>query len=214
MSKVRYVERKIQDRNHVTRLFISAAAGSVIGATAALLLAPKSGRKFRKDLYETYEDLSEKGQEFIDDTVKKGHRAARTAADMAENFKDSAKEFIGQAPEASNPNINLLIGAIGGGLLGAAAIYLLAPKGEEEEESFAQKVKSAGRSATENLRSVDWVETAKDIVETIHNKVSSHHHNGSEVEEEVQEQGHNKIHDVIEFASLGLRLWENIKKRR
>src|SRR5262249_19291617 len=153
---------------------------------------------------DAYEDLSDRGRDFFNDAVDKGQTAAQSAGEFAGNLKDAARGFLRRAPESSNPQINLLIGALAGGALGAATIYALAKR--KEEANFAQRIKSAGRK----IGSVDWFDTAKNVLETIQNRINVH--NESEVEGDVRL--HNKLRDAIEFAHLGLRLWENIKKRR
>lgn len=203
MSKIRYLERK--EPSSITRIMLSVVAGGVVGATTALLLAPKSGKKLRGDLYDAYEDMSDRGREFINDAVDRGQCAAKSAGEYADNMKTAARDFIRKAPEASSPNVNLIIGAVAGGCLGAAAIYLLSSK--ENEVDFAQKIRAAGSK----ISSTNWLDTARNVLDTIQQKVNGQH-NGSEMEEGVH--GHNKMQEVLEFASLGLRLWENIKKRR
>jgi ABC-type enterobactin transport system permease subunit len=97
-----YAKQTACSDNHVTNLLISAAVGSVVGASAALLLTPKSGERLRKDITNTYQDLTDKTQDF------------------AENIKETASQFI--SPEN---NSHLLLGALGGGILVATAVYLL-----------------------------------------------------------------------------------------
>lgn len=202
------MHRKIHEDSQLKFFLFSAAAGTVIGAATALLAAPKTGKKLRKDLYDTYENITEQGQEFFQDAVDKGQYAAKAAGQYMDDIKEAAKNLVSYAPEASNSNINLLVGALAGGCIGAAAVFWLSPKAEEE--SFTQKIKEASRTARESLNSVDWVDTARDVIETIYNKVNSNHHNGSTVE---GYKGQSKIQDALELANVGLRLWDNIKKR-
>ena len=74
MSKQKAAEYTISTQDQVTKIFLSVVAGGLVGATAALLFAPKAGHKLRKDIYHTYEDLSSRGQDFYDDAIKSGRK--------------------------------------------------------------------------------------------------------------------------------------------
>ena len=54
----------------VTSYTFTFVAGAIIGAAAALLLAPKPGKKFQKDVKEFAEDSAENIQNFVK-SVKK-----------------------------------------------------------------------------------------------------------------------------------------------
>jgi gas vesicle protein len=175
-----------KEANRLTTLFLSVLAGGVVGAATAFLIAPTTGKKLRKGLCDTYEDISERGQEMFHET-----------ADFAENVKDKARKIIDSMPDVSNPNLSLLIGAVGGSILGAAAIYMLTPKAEE---GFAEKIKAAGG---------DWLETARDVLETLHQRIYA-----EKGAEELEEKKPSHMKDALALAALGLRLWDNIKQRR
>src|SRR5690349_7494882 len=83
MTRIKYMDRR--NRNPVTSIMLTAVAGGVMGAAAALLLAPKSGRRLRADLVDAYEDLSERGKDLINDAMDRGQNAAKSAGDFAEN---------------------------------------------------------------------------------------------------------------------------------
>jgi len=213
MAKIKQTEQN-ESSSQASNLLISATAGTIIGATAALLLTPKSGKRLRNDLYEAYENISEKGQDIIEDVVERGQKVADSASEYAANIKDGAANMLGTS-QNSTSNTNLILGALGGGILGAAAIFLLLPSHDDDNtEGLTSKIKAAAKSA----KKINWIETAKDIMETIQSKVSDYpQHNGSVAAEEEDEEGsHEKstFHDVLKLASTGLRLWQNVKKRR
>jgi gas vesicle protein len=191
-------------------LLLSAAAGGIVGATTALLFAPQSGEKLRKGIYETYDDISKTVQDFSGDVMEKGQKAASTAAEYVDSVKGTATHLFAPSKKTDS-NLPLFIGAIGGALLGAATVVLLSSK-EEKHEGFASKIKDAGKSFTENLNAGDWVETAKEIIGAISDKV---HHNGEAVEEHLKEiKNQSPLKEAFEWAALGLRAWQNMKKGR
>lgn len=191
MTKVKIQDRRTLSQRKITNLFFLVAAGGLIGVTAGLLMAPKAGRKIRRELFNTYEDLADKGQELAQDLVEKG-------SEYVNNIRSS---------EEKTSNTTLLIGVIGGGLLGAAAAYIFTRE-PSEPEGITDRFRAAGRSAAENLRSINWFETAKEILEAMSEK-ASHHHNGSKVAEDMQ---HN-FNEVLKWANLGLSVWQNLQKR-
>jgi len=56
--------------NHLTSYSFTFVAGAVIGAAVALLLAPKPGKKFQKDVKEFAEDSAENIQKFVKNVKK------------------------------------------------------------------------------------------------------------------------------------------------
>lgn len=68
--------------------------GGIVGATAALLLAPKSGKEIRRDLSRTYEDVSETAHDLAHSVSKKGHRYANNISGQAGEWTDKVKEFL------------------------------------------------------------------------------------------------------------------------
>jgi len=61
---------KRKKENHVTSYSFTFAAGAVIGAAVALLLAPKPGKKLQKDVKEFAEDSAENIQKFVKNVKK------------------------------------------------------------------------------------------------------------------------------------------------
>jgi len=71
------------------------------GALTALLLAPKSGKQFRRDLKRGYEDARETLEEWaeeakdrVSDAKERVRDVAGRGADLAEEIRDSAREKV------------------------------------------------------------------------------------------------------------------------
>lgn len=64
---------------------LGAFLGTVVGGITALLFAPKTGEKMRKDLSRTCDDLCCKTEDFM-------HSASCQAKDLLEKTKDLASE--------------------------------------------------------------------------------------------------------------------------
>ncbi len=71
--------------NGQTSFITGGTLGAIIGATAALLLAPQSGARLREDLGEKYEEIRDKAEEFMEDINDKREHAM----DQMEDWKDT-----------------------------------------------------------------------------------------------------------------------------
>lgn len=79
--------------------------GAGAGALAALLLAPKSGKQFRKDLQRNYEDARDVFSDWADETKDRvrdasdsvrdaATRGVKAATDLAEDLRETARQNI------------------------------------------------------------------------------------------------------------------------
>lgn len=75
-------------------LLIGGLIGGVLGVTIGLFLAPKPGQELRRDLVDTYEDISERTQDFADDISKKGKFFAKNARSKANKWLDLARHLV------------------------------------------------------------------------------------------------------------------------
>ncbi|MCD4670031.1 MAG: YtxH domain-containing protein [Actinomycetia bacterium] len=84
-----------ENKCYVPGIIITLAAGLAAGFAAGILLAPKSGKKTRKELIE-------KGEEFVVRS-REGFEIAKVkfaeAVDMGEEFMEKSKETIQKATE-------------------------------------------------------------------------------------------------------------------
>jgi gas vesicle protein len=74
---------------------MGAVVGGLLGAMAALLLAPKSGRDLRKDISDQYGTISEKTQQIASTVSEKTANIAKTATTHTTEWVDKAKEVAG-----------------------------------------------------------------------------------------------------------------------
>jgi gas vesicle protein len=85
---------------------IGAVVGGLLGAMAALLLAPKSGRELRQDISEQYGTISEKTQQIANTVSEKTQQIAstvgektaviaKTATTHTADWVDKAKDVAG-----------------------------------------------------------------------------------------------------------------------
>lgn len=83
------------DEHNCSKIALGALLlGSVVGATTALLLAPKSGKQIRKDICEACEDISDKTHELACSIGDRGHDAAEVIQDQASELVDKARSIL------------------------------------------------------------------------------------------------------------------------
>lgn len=80
------------DRN-TSEMFLAFGAGALLGAAAALLLAPKSGRETRRDIRRLAGDAVDRSRELADQVKAKTHETT----DAAGRFIRDQKERVGHA---------------------------------------------------------------------------------------------------------------------
>ena len=211
--------RKVSTTNdHLTKLLLGVAAGGLVGAGAAFFLASRQEETFQDNLADAYKSVRSKAQNY----AKKG---INSVSDYAETIKDKANDFLESSYENSGSTTTILLGALGGGILGIATILLLSPEtGKEIRDDLAEAyekttdlashLSKTGKNAAENLSSIDWVDLAKTVLQTVTNNIQSEDVRHG-VEEEFEEVGaRTNIPEILKFATMGLHLWQNVKGRR
>jgi len=74
--------------------FLGALIGGAIGAVAALLLAPKSGRELRRDIVDTTTDVYDKATDYVSSTIEEGKHKAQHIFSKTGDYYDDAKDKI------------------------------------------------------------------------------------------------------------------------
>lgn len=82
-------------------LLIGGLVGGIVGAALGLLLAPKSGEDLRQDIADTYEDITERTQEFTDNVKKRGKSFAKTTSSKANKWFALAQDLVGDLTEGA-----------------------------------------------------------------------------------------------------------------
>ncbi|WP_239618488.1 YtxH domain-containing protein [Cohnella mopanensis] len=76
-----------------------ALIGGVIGATAALLLAPKSGRELRSDIRDKYASVQDRTQRMLTDAGHKTQEIAAQVGQTASGIVDKTRSALSAAKE-------------------------------------------------------------------------------------------------------------------
>jgi gas vesicle protein len=79
--------------------FKGALIGGVIGATAALLLAPKSGRELRVDIRDRYNSVQDRTKQVLSDAGNKTQELAKQVGQQATDIMDKTRSAISTAKE-------------------------------------------------------------------------------------------------------------------
>jgi len=181
--------------NHLTPLLISAAAGAIIGALVAIYKPDQNARMWGFTVSNTYNKLS----------------------DSLEDVGYAAKG----TKKSSNKKI-LWLGAIAGGVIGLTAVTLLSNKnGRKKGAGFLDSIKGVGQSAVQSIQSIDWMDVAEHVADSVGEKIGGNEDEEEEEEEdqeseeeEIDNETSSKIQSIVNLGILGLNIWQNLKKRR
>lgn len=77
--------------------------GLGVGATIALLLAPKTGKQTRKDLRRRYDDARDTLQDWSEDAQDRLKDVADTAQDQLRNVADRSADWADELRQAARP---------------------------------------------------------------------------------------------------------------
>jgi gas vesicle protein len=217
---------------------VGATIGSLLGSVTALLIAPKSGRGLRKDICNAYcnvsdktHDLANKGKSLAKNVGCQTCDWASKARSAVEGAKKSIKGWVSEEEEIEEEETtrDLLIGGLAGGILGAVVGLLMAPKPGEElrqdiidtyedvsdrTHEFANGVTKKGKAfaKTASKKANKWLDIAHELVDDLTENAQD---TGEDIFDKAKDLiQNNRLHDVMDWASLGVRLWKGVKSRR
>lgn len=191
-------------------LALSAAAMGLAGAVTYFLLntnnKKKNNKHLGKYLFDTYQDYKDEAEDIANNVYEKSKHIYDYATDYAENVKDKTSELM------EKPASLLLLGATGALVIGGSIAYMLNRK--PHASSFIDKfmdsvdnIKESASSFSDNIASQDWVQTLKNVLETIDERSHSREHSS-------KSSSNFSIQNVIDLGIGGLKLWESISKRK
>jgi len=73
--------------------------GGVIGAAAALLLAPKSGRELRSDICDRYSTIQDRTKQILSDAGGKTQEIAKQVGQQASDIADKTRSALSAAKD-------------------------------------------------------------------------------------------------------------------
>jgi len=91
--------------NRVTASAFMLIAGGILGAGLALLFAPKSGKRTRRDIARLARKTKQRAEDIVDDFID-------TISDMTEVVGDKAAEILDQGKDIAHEAKNELLRAI------------------------------------------------------------------------------------------------------
>ena len=177
-----------------------ALIGGVLGGIAALLAAPKSGKCLRDDIANGYNTINKRSHEFADGVREQGQSIYNAINGIEEDHSHNS----------------LLVGGALGAVIGAIAALLVAPKaGNKLREQLGDKYEEIRDKAEDALNQFnktrhnveDKIDDWKDTLVTLVEKLSSNKHNG-------KQGSSSSVEEIIDWANLGIRLYNQIQRRR
>jgi gas vesicle protein len=90
-------ETMADENNRITSGALMLIAGGIIGAGLALLFAPQSGKKTRRDINRIARKTKHKAEDMVDDFVDAVSDMAEVVGDKAADILDQGKELAHEA---------------------------------------------------------------------------------------------------------------------
>jgi hypothetical protein len=169
----------------ISNIAIGTAAACLVGAIAAGVIISNNKKKASK--WDRFYDVITNSEDYVHDAIDKGHETVDSIRETASNFFDNHKEGSSK---------NLFLGLVGAGLLGASAIYLIGQKDHDELNG----------NSFYGFNVNKW----KDIGQTVFDAVSEKIHHDSKS----QKRDQGPVQHVMDWAYVGLNLWNEFQKRR
>ena len=199
--------QKIKTEGGKNPLLLGGIAGALLGAVSGFLLAPKPSRELFSSLADQFQDVTDKTLSLVSNINQKSQEIAlgisTQTAEWAEKTLETTDHILRElllwedaVKEAANT-------------VTRKAESMNEPDRRDrvlEVLDWAQNALRMGENVTTEVKA--WARVVNDIAE----KVRSHPDTFN-VEPEVSSHASN-ARDILEWAALGVSLWQNIKKKR
>jgi len=231
--------------NHFTtkEVIIGVAIGSLIVSVGALLMAPKAG-KWKKSMSDVYEDIADRTHGMTDSMIKKSkclmhmncaepdwtQKAKSLLSDMSKYLTCSKKNDV-KCDLFEKHGPDFLVGALAGGIVGAVAGLLVAPKPgdklrsdfidayedmsdktQEFTDTFQKKGKKIARTAQKQANK--WLDLAHTVINEFVDNAEEINDQVTEKVKDYADSGKERVGQALEWAALGLKVWKSLTKNR
>lgn len=175
------------------QMFKALAIGGLIGVSSYYLFNTKQGARLRKDLRRFTQELSDKASEMAEEAEDLKEELMDRGHEFYNNTRKSLLNGKSHSPELSSSTIAK--GALAATVLGAVAVFLLSR--EDKSHDFIKQTSRYAKGLTDKARNIiDELDEAR------------------ERGEEIASSGSSALNDVIQLATLGLKLYQTVKKGR
>ena len=187
-------------------LALGAVAMGLAGIGTFLLLNSKNKKRgFGEQIYDSYGEYAENAEDIANNVYEKGREIYDYATECAGNIRNKMKD---------SPHWSLfLLGAAGGITIGGTIAYMISHQ-PHANKNFLNKlidvldnIKESAGSISENINSSEWLERAKDVLETINDKVGLEKNSS-------KSHGNFSIKNAIDLGLTGFKLWECVSKKK
>lgn len=185
------------------KLLCNSVVGTLLCAISGLFLAPKSGSQLRHYLTDTYQEVNDRTWELLHSLNQKGGEAAEAIAEQTIEWMEKTIEIADEVTSEVDAWAQILKSA-------ASRARTIATHMEEDsrQQQHILEVVEWSQRAVELANQVtheaqNWTGTIREVVNSAKSTATSK-------EKEVEA---NPIANVIEWAVLGMNLWQHIQKR-
>lgn len=221
-----------------TNFIVGAIIGGLVGTVGALLLAPKAGKKIRQDLSDLYENFGERGMGTAEKFAKSSRNFASQLNEEVHDWTDRASDLLYRLKSGGCKSLSgqchgkdFVIGALAGGALGVIAGLFFAPEPgdafreaimdryedlNDRTQAYANSLHKKGRKFAKTARSKtgQWLDLARRIVDDLADEGEELTEQFSEKVKHFGEVGEDRLSQVLDWASLGIKVWNKISRGR
>lgn len=193
-----------KDKLSGSPLMWSGVGGTLLGAVAGLLLTPKPGSEIRHLISDTYQQVADTTQDLVNSFNDKSKEIAHMASaqtsewagkalDLSENLLNEAKNWADIVKDAAS----------------TARHHAMKFKDDvnfkhklSEILEWAHKAESLAENVLKEM--LEWVQSIRRAIERSDVHHTHSHSNGT----------HNAINDVMDWAAVGIDIWQKMKSKR
>lgn len=195
-------------------------AGAIAGASTYLLSS--NNRRYKRQISRRYRDVRARMSDFLNGINSNAQYLSSGLASNASEWGEKAQDFIEWARdqlkvlggrEYKELRLALIGGAIIIGLVGTAAVIMASSKSGKDTSEILDRI---------NSQICSWKKVIKNILATVQDRAEDTldqvNRAGTRLRHKFESNGRsharsNTINEVIDFASSGLQLWQNLKNR-
>lgn len=187
-------------------LWLEGIAGVLLAGVASLLLAPSYGNLLREHISEAYENVNAHTWKLINSLQFKGNMIGDMLGKQTAEWNDKALELTDTLTEEVRTWAEALRDAAEQAKVKAAEM--------DKTPHYRQKISEV----------LEWSQKAIELADTVSEEVKEWSDDIAEVAEELQSSEkrrhsdahpqHDVVGEVIEWATLGVNLWQAIKQKK
>lgn len=188
------------------KLLWRGVAGSLIGALSSLLLTPRTTRKLRQYLADSFEQVSDRTIEMVNSINEKGQEAVEVVTQQGIEWAERALQLA----DGVNREVDAWSDVVR-----AAAERAKEVAADAEDDAVKQQMREI----------MEWSDKALDVTERVTSEVRAWsvslrravqraEHHGAKLHKKGSRSQQQVVSDIMEWAAMGVNLWQNMRNQK